>query len=301
MEWVTEDLTKSEVQSRLGREKTWCFAFKWFRYKALLAGPVSPSSLFWRFFATVRYNLSEQKLGGDHEHGGIAMSKEINRREFLKTSVVTSTVCVTAGTAFISPTLTFAAERTPISLLKPLVDGGRPFMQVLKDRKTSREFSPEKLPMQVLSNLLWAALGVNRPDSGKRTAPSANNRQEIDIYVVTADGLYLYDAKSHALMPLLAEDIREKTGGQASVKEAPVNLVYVADLAKMGTASQADREFYSAADTGFISQNVYLYCASEGLSTFVRAMVDRPTLSKAMNLRPDQKIVLAQSVGYPKR
>ena len=174
-------------------------------------------------------------------------------------------------------------------------------MQVLKDRKTSREFSPEKLPLQILSNLLWAAFGVNRSDSGKRTAPSANNRQEIDIYVATAEGFYLYDAKSHALMPVLAEDIREKTGRQPFVKDAPVNLVYVADLAKMGTASQADKDFYSAADTGFISQNVYLYCASEGLATFVRAMVDRPILAKAMNLRPDQKIILAQSVGYPKK
>jgi nitroreductase len=229
------------------------------------------------------------------------MSKEMSRREFLKTSAVTSTAWVTAGTGLISPTVTFAADRTPVPLLKPQMDGGRPFMQVLKDRKTSREFSSEKLPLQILSNLLWAAFGVNRSDSGKRTAPSANNRQEIDIYVATPEGLYLYDAKSHALMPVLAEDIREKTGGQPSVKDAPVNLVYVADLAKMGTASQADREFYPAADTGFISQNVYLYCASEGLSTFVRAMVDRPTLSKAMNLRPDQKIILAQSIGYPKR
>ena len=141
------------------------------------------------------------------------MSKEMNRREFLKTSAVTSTVWVTAGTGLISPAVTFAADRTFVPLLKPQVDGGRPFMQVLKDRKTSREFSPEKLPLQILSNLLWAAFGVNRSDSGKRTAPSANNRQEIDIYVAMAEGLYLYDAKSQALMPLLAEDIRGEDRG----------------------------------------------------------------------------------------
>jgi SagB-type dehydrogenase family enzyme len=172
---------------------------------------------------------------------------------------------------------------------------------VLKDRKSSREFSIEKLPIQVLSNLLWAAFGINRPDLGKRTAPSAVNWQEIDIYVAAADGLYLYDAKAHMLNPVLSEDIRALTGRQPFVKEAPLNLVYVADFSRMGKATNEDKEFYSAADTGFIAQNVYLYCASEGLATIVRALIDRPALGKVMKLRPDQKITLAQSVGYPKK
>ena len=202
---------------------------------------------------------------------------------------------------FICSTLTFAEEIKPIQLLKPQIDGGRPLMQVLKDRRSSREFSSEKLPIQVLSNLLWAAFGVNRPDLGKRTAPSAVNWQEIDIYVATADGLYLYDAKAHMLNPVLSEDIRALTGRQPFVKEAPLNLVYVADFSRMGKATNEDKEFYSAADTGFISQNVYLYCASEGLATVVRALIDRPALAKVMKLRPDQKITLAQSVGYPKK
>ena len=164
-----------------------------------------------------------------------------------------------------------------------------------------RAFSTDKLPMQVLSNMLWAAFGVNRPESGKRTAPSAMNWQEIDIYVASADGLYLYDAKAHTLKPVLAQDIRAMTGRQPFVQEAPVNLIYVADFSRMGKAQADEKVFYSACATGFISQNVYLYCASEGLATVVRGLVDRPALAKGMMLRPDQKITLAQSVGYPKK
>ena len=193
-----------------------------------------------------------------------------------------------------------SAGLKPIRLLQPQTDGGRPLMQVLKDRKTSRAFSSEKLPLQVLSNMLWAAWGVNRPD-GKRTAPSARNWQEIDVYVALADGLYLYDAKANILKPILAEDIRAATGGQSFVKDAPVNLIFVSDFSKMGNAPADQKDFYSATDTGFISQNVYLYCASEGLATVVRGYVDRPALAKVMKLRPDQKVILAQTVGYPKK
>ena len=209
--------------------------------------------------------------------------------------------CWVIAVLLICPTLIFGKELTPVQLLEPQMDTGRPLMQVLKDRRSSRAFSTEKLPKQVLSNMLWAAFGVNRPDSGKRTAPSAVNWQEIDIYVATADGLYLYDAKAHALKPVLAEDIRALTGRQPFVKEAPANLVYVADFSKMGEAKGEDKVFYSAANTGFISQNVYLYCASEGLATVVRGLIDRPALAKVMRLRPDQRITLAQSVGYPKK
>lgn len=210
---------------------------------------------------------------------------------------------VLLGLALVSagPMIISAQELTPIPLLKPQTDGGRPLMQVLRDRKTSRAFSPEKLPAQVLSNLLWAAFGINRPDSGRRTAPSALNWQEIDLYVATSQGLYLYDAKEHQLKPLRSGDIRSLTGRQAYVKEAPVSIVYVADLWKMGKATQEEKEIYAAADTGFVAQNVYLYCASEGLAVGVRALIDRPALAKEMNLRPDQKITLAQSVGYPKK
>ena len=186
-----------------------------------------------------------------------------------------------------------------IALPKPQTEGGKPLMQALKARATSRQFSSEKISQQTLSNLLWAADGINRPDSGKRTAPSAVNWQEIDIYAATADGLYLYDAKAHVLNLILAEDVREATGLQPFVKDAPLNLVYVADYSKMGKSSEADKALYSAADTGFISQNVYLFCASEGLATVVRGMVDREKLSKVMNLKDNQKIILTQTVGFP--
>ena len=201
----------------------------------------------------------------------------------------------------ICPALVFAQDLKPIKLLAPQTSGGRPLMQVLKERKSSREFSSKELPLQVLSNMLWAASGVNRPDSGKRTAPSAVNWQEVDVYVATAHGLYLYDAKAHTLQPVLAEDIRPMTGLQSFVQEVPMNLIYVADHARMGNVTPEEKVFYSAADTGFISQNVYLYCASEGLATVVRGLIDRPSLKKAMRLRSDQKVILAQSVGYPKK
>jgi SagB-type dehydrogenase family enzyme len=194
-----------------------------------------------------------------------------------------------------------AQDTGPIQLPQPNMTGGKPLMEVLKERHSSREFSEEKLPMQVMSNLLWAAFGVNRPDIGKRTAPSAMNRQEVEVYVATAEGLYLYDANACALQPVLKEDIRAKCGKQEFVAVAPVNLIYVADYSKMGDTSDDDKKIYTAADVGFIAENVYLFCASEGLATVVRGWVDRDELSKAMNLRPEQKVILAQTVGYPKK
>jgi SagB-type dehydrogenase family enzyme len=192
-----------------------------------------------------------------------------------------------------------AQDLKPIQLPTPQMDGGHPLMQVLKERKTQREFTPEKLPMQVLANLLWAAFGINRPD-GRRTAPSAMNWQEIDIYVAMGDGLFLYNAKANRLDPVLAQDVRAATGTQAYVATAPLNLVYVADLSKTERAG-SDAELFTGADAGFISENVYLFCSSEGLATVVRGSVDRAALAKLMKLRPDQKILLAQSVGYPKK
>ncbi len=187
-----------------------------------------------------------------------------------------------------------AQELKPVPLPKPQTEGGKPLMQVLKERKSVREFSAEKLPPQTLSNLLWAAFGINRED-GRRTAPSASNRQEIDIYVVMAEGAYRYDAKANQLEPVAAEDLRAATGSQPFVGQAPLNLVYVADQAKQKSSDMA------YADTGLIAQNVYLFCTSEGLATVVRGMVPRDPLIKALKLRPDQRITLAQTVGYPKK
>jgi SagB-type dehydrogenase family enzyme len=204
---------------------------------------------------------------------------------------------------FISTSI--AADLAPIKLPPPDMKGGKPLMQCLKDRKTDRSFSTKKLPVEVLSNLLWAASGVNRPDSGKRTAPTAVNWQEIDIYVAMEEGLYLYKAKTHTLDPMLKNDLRKQTTtflqtSRLSVAGAPLQLIYVADFARIGFgADEVDRIFYSATDTGFIAQNVYLYCASEGLATGVRGMVDKEALAKDMQLRDRQKIMLVQAVGYP--
>ena len=197
-------------------------------------------------------------------------------------------------------TVSWAAELLPIKLPPPNLNSGKSLMQSLQARKSSRDFSAKKLPVEVLSNLLWAAYGINRPESGRRTAPSAVNWQEVDVYVAMADGLYLYNAKEHVLKPVIKQDIRELTGKQTFVKDAPVNLIYVADYSRMGGANAEERNSYSAADTAFIAQNVYLYCASEGLATVVRGSIDRDALAKAMQLRDNQKIVLSQTVGYPK-
>lgn len=200
----------------------------------------------------------------------------------------------------LGPAASDAQEQKPVELLKPQTTGGKPLMEALNNRRSSREFRPDKLSPQVLSNPLWAASGVNRPERGGRTAPSARDWQEIDIYVATAEGLFLFDAKRHSLTLVASEDVRARTGMQSFVADAPVNLIYVADLAKMKDASEADQSLYAAADAGFVSQNVYLFCASEGLATVVRGSIDRRALARAMRLHPEQRIILAQTVGYPK-
>jgi len=194
-----------------------------------------------------------------------------------------------------------ADEPLIIKLPAPRMEGGKPLMDCLKLRQSNRSYRQEKLSPQILSDLLWAANGINRPDSGKRTAPTAVNWQNIDVYVATADGLFLYDAKQQALIQILKEDIRALTGAQDFVKTAPLNLIYVGDYAKIPRGSDEDKLFYSANHAGYISQNVYLFCASEGLSTVVRAMINKEELAKAMKLRPEQHIMLAQTVGYPQK
>jgi SagB-type dehydrogenase family enzyme len=194
----------------------------------------------------------------------------------------------------------FAQELKPIQLPPPQTEIGKPLMQALKLRQSSRSFDSKPLPRQELSNLLWAADGINRPESGKRTAPSAVNWQEVDVYVALPEALYLYEAKGHSLTPVVAKDLRGATGTQGFVKDAPLNLVYIADLARMRNASEDDKELYSSTDVGFVAQNVYLYCASQGLAVVVRGSIDRPALAQALKLRPEQRIILAQTVGYPK-
>lgn len=185
-----------------------------------------------------------------------------------------------------------------IKLPAPKTEGGMPLMQALKERESRREFSSRELPPEILSSLLWAAWGINRPD-GHRTAPSARNLQDIDVYVAMSDGLYLYEAKDHQLKKILNEDIRAATGNQEYVAKAALNLIYVSDLARLKVTDPMAVEFFTGAHAAFLSQNVYLFCASEGLSTVVRGNIDKAALAKIMKLREDQKITLAQSVGYP--
>jgi len=191
-----------------------------------------------------------------------------------------------------------AQELPTVDLPPPVMEGGKPLMQALRERVSQREFAPDPLAPQVLSNLLWAAWGISRPDSGKRTAPSAMNRQETDVYVALPAGLYRYEAKGHRLIPVVAGDLRAQTGSQPFVATAALNLIYVS---RVSGGSAEDRLTWGAAHAGFISENVYLFCASEGLATVVRGMVNREALAKAMKLGPDERIILAQSVGYPKK
>jgi hypothetical protein len=147
--------------------------------------------------------------------------------------------------------------------------------------------------------VLWAAFGYNRPDDSLRTAPSACNSQEIDIYVALREGLFRYDARTPALVRISSEDVRELTGEQDFVSVAPINLLYVADYARMPQVEPAARAEMAACCAGAISQNVSLACAAEGLATVVRGLIDRERLGGVMRLRPEQRIILAQTVGRP--
>jgi nitroreductase len=191
-----------------------------------------------------------------------------------------------------------AEEAKPILLPPPQASGGKSLMEVLTARRSVRDMKPDKLPPQILSNLLWAGFGINRAAEGRRTAPSAMNSQEIDLYVALPEGLYLYEAPANRLKPVLPADLREKTG-QTYSKDASLVLIFVADLPRLAKAKPDMRTFYASFDAGCISQNVYLYCASEGLATVVYDL-NRPALSRAMELGPEQYIIMAQAVGYPK-
>ncbi|MCL5125013.1 MAG: SagB/ThcOx family dehydrogenase [Deltaproteobacteria bacterium] len=210
-----------------------------------------------------------------------------------------SIVCVFFTVGFVLSAL--GQELKPVKLPEPKLDSGKSLVQALKERKTTRAYAGTNLSEQTLSNLLWAAFGINRPDSGRRTAPSALNWQETDIYVATTQGMYVYDPKGNALIPVVSGDIRPLTYTQVDrFKDAPVDLVYVADLDKTGKGEEAQKMVVVAMDTGFIAENVYLYCASAGLPTGFRVSIDKDKLAKALKLRPTQRIMGAQSVGLPK-
>jgi nitroreductase len=212
-----------------------------------------------------------------------------------------SSITIGVIAVFLLSGAALAQDPAPIKLPAPKMEGGMPLMQALKARQSAREFGAERLSPQLLSNLLWAAWGVNRPD-GRRTAPSASNKQEIEIYVTLPEGAYVWDAKTNTQNPGAAGDARGATGSQPFPASAALNLVYVADMTKAGRpATDPQQAVNIGADAGFIGQNVYLFCASEGLASVVRASVPKEALAKQLKLRDTQFIVLAQSVGYPKK
>jgi Nitroreductase family len=190
-----------------------------------------------------------------------------------------------------SATRVLAAELKPIQLPAPQTTGGAPLMQALAQRKTMRAFADKPLPMQTLSNLLWAAFGVNRrrdvkPDLG-RTAPSARNTQDIDLDVVLPDGVYVYDAEHNALRPVLSGDLRSVLA-PAPAAHAAVTIVYVAPA----------KDDSAQVDAGFIGQNVYLFAASEGLNAWFYA--SHPAdINTRLGLGPDRTVLYLQTVGYP--
>ena len=211
------------------------------------------------------------------------------------------------GTMASSATGTPAPDKLEnIKLVSPDKTGGMPLMKALKSRKTTRDISGRELSPKQLSELVWSANGINRKD-GKRTSPAAQNRQEIDLYVVLKEGIYLYEAATHSLIPVVEGDYRKETGQQDFVEIAPVNLVFVLTAGKKGgSARRADREAeedrirMACISAGCQTQNVSLYCASEGLGTTVRGWIDRERFSKAAKLQEGQYILIAQTVGHPK-
>jgi len=214
-----------------------------------------------------------------------------------------------------------AQDLQPISLPQPQKTGGKPLMEALNERKSTRSFSGKKLSQQMLSNLLWASFGQNREiirsesvaSSGRpgRTAPSGMNLQKIDIYVALAEGVFVYQSSSHRLLPVLDKDIRETVNRLPIAADAAVGLIYVEDSDKKvprtagappsgvpsASAGSQARTSTAEVDAGFIGQNVYLFCASEGLGTFFHG-TDREGLAKTLNLRPSQYVLYSQTVGY---
>jgi nitroreductase len=235
----------------------------------------------------------------------------MNRRTFLKAvpafsvlGVTTSSFSQDANTASSSTQQLQQVTQTDgvIKLNPPDLNKGIPVMQALKKRKTQRDISDKKLTLQQLSELLWAADGINRPD-GKRTAPAAMAMYAVDIYVVLPEGVYLYDVAKHELAPIAKSDFRKLAGMQDFVFIAPVNLVYVLNLKNWQNLSrpvpEQKRDFWIHCEVGFLAQNVNLYCASEGLGATVRGIIDEKKFSEVIKVRPEQ-IVLAQTIGYPK-
>lgn len=200
----------------------------------------------------------------------------------------------------------------PVELLPPEKTGGRTVLEALWLRRTNRNIKPDPLSPQQLSNLLWAAFGINRPDQGLirgkpgRTAASASNSQEIDLYVALPEAVYVYEPVKHALVPVVSGDFRHRAGRRQSGVNAPVRIFFVVDLSRYVLEGQPDprikdpevqKSYYYVA-TGLIAQNIYLYAASTGLAAWFHNC-DRENTPVDFKLRPEQKVLFAMTVGYP--
>lgn len=239
----------------------------------------------------------------------------MDRRTFLK-AVPALTALASTGVGAAEetggPAMTpgpVAGNLQPIVLPKPQTDGGKSVLAALWERKTIRTIRTEQLSPQILSNLLWAAFGVNRENgpSGRtgRTAASASNSQEIDLYVALPEGVYLYEAVGHRLTPVAAGDHRARAGRRGAAT-CPVNIFYVVDLAKYSKAPFQEpglrdteiQKSYFYVDTGLIAGNVYLFAASQGLAAWFHNC-NKEDAAREFGLRPEQRVLFAQSVGYP--
>lgn len=197
------------------------------------------------------------------------------------------------------PRPTVGARAPAIELPPPRIERGLPLLRTLARRASSRSFLPRALPPRQLSELLWAAAGINRAELGGRTAPSAMNAQEVLLYVALPQGLYLYEPAAHRLRQAVLADVRRVSGYQDFVDTAPLDLIYVADHARMKLVPADRREGYAFAAAGAMAQNVYLYCAAAKLATVIRGWFDARALSAAMRLGTDHQVLLAQTVGRP--
>lgn len=223
----------------------------------------------------------------------------MDRRKFLSSTGVLAVGL--AGLSVAGGSLAMGGSASQVPARGAALAGGATLDAALRARQSQRAYAATPLPEALLLDLLWAACGVNRSD-GRRTAPTARNRQEIDVYVTRADGVYLYDAQagSGSLVRKSGQDLRALTGTQSYVGTAPVNLVYVADMDKAAGGTAEEKLLTAGLDTGFVSQNVYLFCAVAGLASVARTSVDIAALGKALGLPARQRVVMAQCVGFPK-
>jgi SagB-type dehydrogenase family enzyme len=191
----------------------------------------------------------------------------------------------------------FAQESNDIQLPVATKTGGKPLMETLNKRSSDRSFSTKELSLQELSDLLWAANGINRPESGKRTAPTAMNWQDTEVYAILRSGIYKYNPKDQKLELIRSGNFMKYAGKQDFVENAALNLVIISDTSKMKNASKEDMLLYAGIHAGAIVQNIYLYCASAGFNTVTRRYVDITELSKVMGLSPEKLIVITQTIG----